>query len=65
MAADSFDLRLKILSGLTPYEYICKIRISEPDRFILNPIYQMPGLIPELIRLLTFNHHRIRSNSAR
>ncbi|MGR3403848.1 MAG: IS481 family transposase, partial [Paracoccus sp. (in: a-proteobacteria)] len=30
--------------GLTPYEYICKIRTSEPDRFILNPIHQMPGL---------------------
>ena len=36
--------RLKTLSGLTPYEYICKIWTSEPDRFILNPIHQMPGL---------------------
>ena len=27
---------------LTPYEYICKIWTSEPDRFILNPINQMP-----------------------
>lgn len=26
---------LKTLSGLTPYEYICKIWTSEPDRFIL------------------------------
>ena len=36
--------RLKTLGGLTPYEYICKIWTSEPDRFILNPIHQMPGL---------------------
>ncbi len=36
--------RLKTLSGLTPYEYICKIRTSEPERFIPNPIHQMPGL---------------------
>lgn len=30
--------------GLTPYEYICKIWTSEPDRFIVDPIHQMPGL---------------------
>ncbi|MGR3447477.1 MAG: IS481 family transposase, partial [Paracoccus sp. (in: a-proteobacteria)] len=44
MAAYSFARRLKTLGGLTPYEYICKIRTSEPDRSILNPIHQMPGL---------------------
>ena len=32
------------LSGLTPYEYIAKTWTSEPDRFIVNPIHQMPGL---------------------
>lgn len=47
--ADSLDAynyarRLKTLSGLTPYEYICKIWTSEPDRFIVDPIHQMPGL---------------------
>ena len=42
--AYNFARRLKTLSGLAPYEYICKIWISEPDRFILNPIHQMPGL---------------------
>jgi transposase InsO family protein len=42
--AYNFARRLKTLSGLTPYEYICKIWTSEPDRFILNPIHQMPGL---------------------
>jgi hypothetical protein len=44
LAAYNFAQRLKPLSGLTPYEYICKIWTSEPDRFILDPIHQMPGL---------------------
>jgi hypothetical protein len=44
LAACNFARRFKTLGGLTPYEYICKIRTSEPDRFILNPINQMPGL---------------------
>ncbi|MBK5933607.1 hypothetical protein CCR78_06395, partial [Rhodovulum imhoffii] len=39
-----FARGLKTLSALTPYEYICKVWTSEPDRFILNPIHQMPGL---------------------
>lgn len=42
--AYDFARRLKALSGLTPYEYICKIWTSEPDRVIINPIHQMPGL---------------------
>ncbi|MBU2959084.1 integrase core domain-containing protein, partial [Paracoccus sp. C2R09] len=44
IAAYNFTRRLKTLSGLTPYEYICKIWSSETDRFILNLIHQMPGL---------------------
>jgi transposase-like protein len=44
MAAYNFARWLKTLSGLTPYEYIAKIWTSEPDRFIVNPIRQMPGL---------------------
>jgi transposase InsO family protein len=44
IAAYNFARRLKTLSGLTPYEYIAKIWMSEPDRFIVNPIHQMPGL---------------------
>ena len=44
MAAYNFARRLKTLGGLTPYEYICKIWTSEPERFILDPIHQMPGL---------------------
>ena len=41
--AYNYAPRLKTLSGLTPYEYICKIQTSEPDRFILNPTHQIPG----------------------
>ena len=44
MAAYNFARRLKTLNGLTPYEYICKIWTSEPERFIRDPIHQMPGL---------------------
>jgi transposase InsO family protein len=42
--AYNYARRLKTLSGLTPYEYICKIWTKEPERFILNPTHQMPGL---------------------
>ncbi len=44
MTAHDFARRLKTLNGLTPYEYIAQLRTSEPDRFILDPIRQMPGL---------------------
>jgi len=42
--AYNFGRRLKTLKGLTPYEFICKAWTSQPDRFILNPLQQMPGL---------------------
>tara|TARA_B110001454_G_scaffold49624_1_gene48771 strand:+ start:2144 stop:2446 length:303 start_codon:yes stop_codon:yes gene_type:complete len=42
--AYNYGRRLKTLKGLTPFEYICKIWTSEPERFTLNPIHQMPGL---------------------
>ena len=42
--AYNFGRRLKTLKGLTPYEYICKLSTSEPQRFRLDPIHQMPGL---------------------
>lgn len=42
-AAYNFGRRLKTLRGLTPYEYICKLWTSEPERFRLNSIHQMPG----------------------
>jgi transposase InsO family protein len=44
ISAYNFGCRLKTLKGLTPYEFICKIWTSEPDRFILDPLHQMPGL---------------------
>jgi transposase InsO family protein len=42
--AYNFAKRLKTLKGLTPYEYICKIWETEPERFRLNPFNQMLGL---------------------
>ncbi|MFK4794114.1 IS481 family transposase, partial [Sphingobium sp. ZW T5_29] len=39
-----FGRRLKTLRGLTPYEYICKIWATEPNRFIFNPHHQRMGL---------------------
>ncbi len=42
--AYNFARRLKTLKGLTPYEYVCKISTVEPERFILDPLHQMPGL---------------------
>src|ERR1700736_2388110 len=44
VAAYNFGRRLKTLMGLTPFEYICKSWTSQPERFILNPHQQMPGL---------------------
>ena len=42
--AYNFARRLKTLKGLTPYEFICKKWTSEPERFKLDPIHQMPEL---------------------
>tara|TARA_R110000751_G_scaffold90592_2_gene177761 strand:- start:9492 stop:10484 length:993 start_codon:yes stop_codon:yes gene_type:complete len=42
--AYNFGRRLKSLKGLTPYEFICKRWTIEPERFIIDPIHQMPGL---------------------
>jgi len=44
ISAYNFRRRLKTLKGLTPYEFICKCWTSEPERFILDPLHQMPGL---------------------
>ena len=44
VAAYNFARRLKTLSGLTAHEFICKCCQNESDRFILDPIHQMPGL---------------------
>ena len=42
--AYNFARRVKTLRGLTPYEFSCKKWTDEPNRFILNPIHQSPGL---------------------
>jgi hypothetical protein len=44
LSAYNFARRLKTLRGLTPYEAICKAWTTEPQRFKLGPIHQMPGL---------------------
>jgi len=44
LATTNFTRRFKMLCGLTPYEYICKICTSESERFIPGPIHPMPGL---------------------
>jgi transposase InsO family protein len=44
IAAYNYGRRLKTLKGLTPYEFICKCWITQPERFNLDPLHQMPGL---------------------
>src|SRR5271165_5532274 len=42
--AYNFGRRLKTLNGLTPFEFVCKRWTTEPERFRVNPLQQMPGL---------------------
>jgi hypothetical protein len=44
LMAYNFAKRLKTLKGLTPYEYICKIWTSDPQRFSVNPLQHNVGL---------------------
>ena len=44
VSAYNFGRKLKTLKGLTPYEFICKAWASNPERFSINPLQQMPGL---------------------
>jgi transposase InsO family protein len=44
VTAYNYARRLKSLKGLTPYEFICKAWQTQPERFILNTLQQMPGL---------------------
>ena len=44
ISAYNFGRRLKTLKGLTPYAFICKRWATEPERFSLDPLHQMPGL---------------------
>lgn len=42
--AYNFGGRPKTPKGLAPYGFTCKQWTSEQDRFIVDPIHQMPGL---------------------
>ncbi len=44
VCAYNFGRRLKTLKGLPPYEFICKRWTTEPQRLMLAPLKQMPGL---------------------
>ena len=44
IGAYNYGRRLKTLKGLTPYEAICRTWTSDPQRFTLDPLHQMPGL---------------------
>ncbi len=44
VTAYNFGHRLKTLKGLSSYEYICKTWTTQADRFIRDPLHQMPGL---------------------
>ena len=43
LMAYNFARRLKTLKGLTPYEYICKIWATNPDRFNISPYQHTAG----------------------
>src|SRR5436309_7957619 len=58
VAAYNFARRLKTLKGLTPFEFVSKCWTSEPDRFTLNPLHQMPGLNTKAIWTVNTFHHR-------
>ena len=60
VAAYNFGRRLKTLKGLTPYEFICKCWTSEPERFTIDPIHQMPGLNSGAVSRLCGARHRRR-----
>lgn len=44
VAAYNFGRRLKTLKGLTPYDFICEQWTTEPQKFRLDPLHEMPGL---------------------
>lgn len=44
IAAYNYARRLKTLQGFTPFEYICKIWTSEPDRFNFDPTHHTMGI---------------------
>jgi len=55
LAAYNFAKRLKMLRGLTPYEYISKRWQKEPERFRLNPHHHSMGLNTSKIHPACYN----------
>jgi hypothetical protein len=51
----NFAKRLKTLKGLTPYEYICKIWTTQPERFTINPAQHNVGLNSYVVAL-SYHH---------
>lgn len=43
ISAYNYARRLKTLKGLTPYEFICKQWMNDPDKFTRNPHHQLTG----------------------
>ena len=62
ISAYNFARRLKTLKGLTPYEYICKTWTKEPERFNLNPIHQMPGLLSSAANRVAVAQRRLEGS---
>ena len=44
LMAYNFAKRLKTLKGITPYEHVCKLWTTQPNRFRLNPLHHTVGL---------------------
>ena len=44
LMAYNFAKRLKTLRGLTPYEHICNVWTTQPNRFRLNPLHHTVAL---------------------
>ena len=42
--AYNFAKRLKTLRGLTPYEHVCKVWTTQPNRYRLNQFHHTVGL---------------------
>ena len=41
--ADNYARRLKTLRGLTPYEFVCKTWVEQPERFTRDPTHDAVG----------------------
>lgn len=58
LAAYKFARRLKTLNGLTPYEYLCKIWTSEPER--VDPRIDPPDVGNKQVGPLQYDERAIK-----